>query len=49
MKTYWRCMDCPEWGETSGTESGADAKHVKATGHATVTTVRPLGAASPRT
>jgi hypothetical protein len=31
----WHCLACEQSGETTGTESGADAKHVKAEGHAT--------------
>lgn len=34
---YWRCLDCPVHGTTTGTESGADVKHVRATNHATTT------------
>lgn len=32
----WRCLECDAKGETTGTESGADVKHVRATTHATV-------------
>lgn len=44
MTTYWRCLHCPQTGTTTGTESGADVKHVRATGHATVTSTQPARA-----
>lgn len=31
----WSCLQCPAAGVTTGTESGQDAKHCRAEGHAT--------------
>jgi hypothetical protein len=39
---YWRCLDCTEHGETTGTERGNDQKHVEATGHATITSQKAV-------
>lgn len=41
MTIHWHCLDCPAAGETTGTESGADVKHVRAEQHATTTTTLP--------
>lgn len=43
---HWRCLTpgCADGGTTTGTESGADAKHLRAEGHATtasLTTAHP--------
>lgn len=38
--TRWFCLHCPEHGETTATESGADVKHARATGHGTATSAR---------
>lgn len=46
---YWRCLECDEHGETSGTESGADVKHVRATTHPTMTTSNLAPWLSPKT
>lgn len=42
---YWHCLTPgrPERGTTAGTESGADVKHGKATGHGTTSTTRVWG------
>lgn len=39
---YWACMDCDAHGETTGTESGADVKHVREHAHSTVTSMHSL-------
>lgn len=38
MTVHWYCLHCKAHGETTGKESGADAKHARVEGHTTVTT-----------
>lgn len=44
----WACLSCAESGETTGTESGADVKHVHATHHATTTSAHDAEAIARR-
>ena len=45
---HWHCLTCDASGTTTGTESGADAKHVKAEGHATTASLREWAAREER-
>lgn len=38
---FWACLHCEANGDTTGTESGNDAKHVRDTGHSTVSSTKP--------
>lgn len=38
---FWKCLHCKAGGDTNGKESGDDVRHVKATGHSTVSTTKP--------
>jgi hypothetical protein len=42
--TFYACIHCDAAGETTGTESGADVKHAKAAGHATLTSTTQAAA-----
>jgi hypothetical protein len=42
--TFYACIHCDAAGETAGTESGADVRHAKAAGHATLTSTTQAAA-----